>query len=1142
MEIWKDLLLKNKEGKKFVNARTISESDKNKKFQVFEVLITETLAIVDPETEWHSLPVQGDDGVDFIGEIQQIKVPYIIDHPSEIVLGQVKRRKGSYTKDHFHLDIIKIIEYYTKQYAKDSTLLEIIHVLSTDNNVDMSKWMENITFPYTSYKILPVNALDFLKFWKINSNFLPWELSGIYSEQQLQPLMDYINNLQENWDDLIHVNVTVENFARIDDGISVKIDFSSSVDLSLSLFAEWIPSTDNSHIVLLYPSNIIKNDICRYTISVYRELSITMRLKSIASGRKNLGKINIYSSSGALICTKELGIINVHPGITDKFFSLPFEKILVDIKKLLKYNKDCKYQILALLGQGGIGKSKLAQEICLFAQNESYYTVSVQNANDFHNSRNLILDMIMKLVDVNNEIIISYENILEKLRNKLGANFSIEWNTSVLNYVLGEEVYDGDLENIAKCILTLLIVQLHQKPIFIWFSDMHWASKETIIILQKLINLLKLNNDFLNHNVLLLFEGRDGDTLQMEEKIIFPHKWLEFCENNKIIKYKLSTWTNDNSLTFVKMLVNPFNKTQTPDQKALIQLIMKYSSGNPMHIKELIRFLNEKGKINISEDGTLTLNNPNLEFDSANFEISNVILNRIVFFQEKFPDIIDYYILLSVINSNENEIYAYVKKILKKKYFNYELLEKNIGIVSEKNVQKIFLHEYYKEILKKQYLKDDSIVEGLIKYYQKYCVESIDSNIDILLLQLKYDDPDFSLIVRKLKNILNEECNDYQALKCYQILLCIPSKYLNFIRKEEIYFQMSDIVIRISSWKDSQIYLNKILNMEQKESDLEGNLYQIIAYKNLANMYGVTLELEKSLEACEEGIKKVLIYLEKTEFSDQTLKSEYERQYEMLLNRIAVSYWFSGQLEMSAEYQEKALLHAQERKDTYAIAHTFYETGMRQLHQEVCLGIENIEKALEMLPQKSRFTEKQEKFLVKTELLIGKLLLYTKTNNNSLLVFVQGESAKMCEKLMNENANYESALCNIVNGICNILQENYEKGLDRFFTALNCSNLGEFNTLRWKIYMNIAETFSLLYLQKKNLAFQEQAIHYAKCGKQILDKAVEINKNLETYQELTEIPQCYFNSIINNTDFPTHEPKKPMIQVKYKQFYFYIMD
>ena len=42
MEIWKDLLLKNKKGTEFVNARTISETDRDKKFQVFEVLITET--------------------------------------------------------------------------------------------------------------------------------------------------------------------------------------------------------------------------------------------------------------------------------------------------------------------------------------------------------------------------------------------------------------------------------------------------------------------------------------------------------------------------------------------------------------------------------------------------------------------------------------------------------------------------------------------------------------------------------------------------------------------------------------------------------------------------------------------------------------------------------------------------------------------------------------------------------------------------------------------------------------------------------------------------------------------------------------------------------------------------------------------
>lgn len=170
---------------------------------------------------------------------------------------------------------------------------------------------------------------------------------------------------------------------------------------------------------------------------------------------------------------------------------------------------------------------------------------------------------------------------------------------------------------------------------------------------------------------------------------------------------------------------------------------------------------------------------------------------------------------------------------------------------------KIFLHEYYKELLKKQYLKDDSIVDDFTKYYEKHCADSIDSCIDIVLLQLQKDDVEFTLIAHELENILNENCNDYQALKCYQILLRLPSKYRNFIREEEIYFQMSDIAIRIASWKDSQTYLKKILKVKHKESDLEGELYQIIACKNLGNMYGVTLELEQSLAICKEGIKEL---------------------------------------------------------------------------------------------------------------------------------------------------------------------------------------------------------------------------------------------------------------------------------------------
>ena len=213
-----------------------------------------------------------------------------------------------------------------------------------------------------------------------------------------------------------------------------------------------------------------------------------------------------------------------------------------------------------------------------------------------------------------------------------------------------------------------------------------------------------------------------------------------------------------------------------------------------------------------------------------------------------------------------------------------------------------------------------------------------------------------------------------------------------------------------------------------------------------------------------------------------------------------------------------------------------------QLHQDVHLGTQNIKKALEIFPEKGKFTERQEKYLVETELLIGQLLLYAENNDSDLLISVQKESEELCQQLSEENANYEFTLCNIVNGICNIVLGNYEKALNLFFTALNSSNLGEFNTLRWKIYLNIAETFLLLYEQTNDSSLQEQAIRYAKCGREILYAAIESNKKLDSYQKLTETPYCYFNSIIENTEFPMGNPEKPMIQVKYKAFYFYIMD
>lgn len=1143
MEIWKDILLKNVTGKKFKNAKTISEADANKQFQVFEVLVTETLAVVDPATEWHSLPVQGDEGIDFIGQIQQIDVPYLISKPNEVILGQVKRRAGAYTKDSFHLDIIKIIEYYNKQYSQQAALFEIIHVLSTDKNIDPTSWIENITFPYASYNILPVNAIDFLKFWKINSSFIKHQLEGVYTETQLNPLFNYINNLQEKWDDLIKINITVDNYICMDDEINIRVSFESSVELALLVCLEWTPFEDSdSNIVVIYPFNILKNNIARYSISIYKKLDLTIQLKAIRSGMQNLGVLGIYSTSGELISNYELGKVEVHKGIANKFFALPFNSQMKSIKDYVLSKSSKSYKAYAIIGQGGIGKSRLAQEISIYAQNHKYYTVAVQNANDFANSRNIILDLLIKILDIQETGVISYENVYEILRQKLGVNFLAEWNQPILNYVLNVEIGDRDLEKIAKCILTLLIIQLHNQPLFIWLSDMHWASKETLCFFQKLLNLLKLNNEYLINPLVFLFEGRDGDTLELENKIIFPYKWLEFCENENVEKCLIPAWRNDYSQDYIRMLINPTQKPETANMKDLTALVDNYASGNPMHIKELIHYLIEAENVFVEDNGALSLINQTLNIDSESIGIREIIVKRIQFYHEKYSDIIDCYIILASLSNNVADIYEYVRRKLSKKYYNYSVIEKEVGIVSNIKAEKIFLHEYYKELLKNQFVKDEKILLDICNFYEKNCCESINGMLDMVTLQLMFEEADFNELSKTLLELLQQDITDYQALVCYQLLLKVPQKFRKNILLSKIYFEMSEIAIRIGSWKDSQKYLEKIYSL--KHEDEEEELYYILACKNLGNMYGVGLELKESLSICEIGLEEVENKLSNHEFKDELMKAEFERQYEMLLNRIAVTYWFSGQATVSASYQEKALQLAEKRGDIYSTAHTLYETGMRQLHEDIFLGNSNIKKALDLLPEKGKYTEVQERYLVRIELLISQLLIYEKDiNNTKLLKEILKDSEIICEELSIGNVNYESALCHIVNAICYIFEENYEIALKRFLSALDCANVGEFNTLRWKLYLNIAETCLLLYGQKDEPLFLEQSVKYAQYGQKILEEAIRINNNMPSYQKLVEIPRYHFKEILDqDAEFPQNIGMQMPISISYKTYCFYIMD
>ena len=468
-------------------------------------------------------------------------------------------------------------------------------------------------------------------------------------------------------------------------------------------------------------------------------------------------------------------------------------------------------------------------------------------------------------------------------------------------------------------------------------------------------------------------------------------------------------------------------------------------------------------------------------------------------------------------------------------------MEKEISILHCTSTNVDFLHEYYRETLKKQKIQNIKLLDNILHYFENDIVDKQDGleYLDVILLQFLKPVPRYSDISPKLLFLIEQDVSDHVMFRCYELLLSIPKRFWkNIISLSKVYFNMSEISIRISSWKNSRQYLEKILKLPKNtETD---SLYHILAYKNLGNIYGVSLELERSINYCKCGLDLVKEQIKNCN-KDSRLYDEFYRQHEMLLNRIAVTYWFMGRCDKSAPYQRQALAIAQKRQDIYSISHTLYETGIRQLHTDVSGGTKNIIKALELLPERSEFSEPQERALVEVELLIARILMYSKDREENELLNILSRSKTICESLKTETANYESALCHIVQGICHIEQGNIDDALNCFYMSMDLAKIGSFETIIWKSYINLAQAYDIL--DDGTGSYRDQIVQYSTLSMDLIKANIERNSSLPSYKDLMYLPLFQTNLLLGRKNYPTHSlnAQKPLY-VKYDKYYFFIMD
>jgi tetratricopeptide (TPR) repeat protein len=1060
-------------------------------FQLFEVLTTRLMSLIETDFEWTVTSLRNDQGVDFFGKKPLLAIPGFGGASYWVIAGQCKTNWR--IQDTLPSDLFDLVE--SQQPHK--VVVVFMTTLSQKRIADAQRKFRGMNHRECYF----LGLQDMVRLMRMYYQDVLPLLSKTLDAEKEAVLRGFLLEAQEPHSDDVTIRIHKPRSALAGTPFVVQVDVESVLLCKQLVKVRWRFPSDA---MLIRPTDLLAASGYALGAEARFASRFGMKIVTHAVGEVDLGEL-VFEIDGLEVKTVSLGTITTIDQYHPIFFWPPYQVHREGFLQLFEEMQAGAPQGVAITGQGGAGKTRLCQELGYLAEQQGAELISISHPQDLAHPYRIFGLLVQQLaglpawvVDpqqaIENHIRSSSAELYQRARGTIAAIFSGDSETGVF-----------DREAMVQVLALLLLERTRTRSYLLHFSDLHWASAETLAVLGESLQRLKRNAGNYRAPVFFLFEGRVQTTVQHEsasakvDSSSRPRRstaiFEGFVQKHGLERREIRPLTSVESLAFLTHLFENSQSSERripdwliPHQQILIKEIARYGAGNPFHMVEQIKLLRHEGAVTRNQrTGLIHL----IVRPKANYQVPTSVRElvslRLAFLKDTLPQLA---LLIKAVGLVKDRIelglFRELRRSLAQSVDDAVIQEIEILNIGDSEVG--FRHENYFRVVRDAPLaaaERRKLTRIYLRWFRKTNVNTAERLYEEALVNMLCD----GVALAHIKRLLGDSLKKAEAAHQYQLAIQVVRKTLetlsgesdgnmnsyeaDVLTKVALRTKLGAFSLDVQDWAlGAQQYeaaisdINEYLNMTTTipaASRAKFSFAKTSAMLGLANCqtdlgrsYMSIQLLGSAKEICEAyfktGIKKSL--------------EQWAVLYSDILNRLGEANWMDGNYDASLRWLEEAIANVEGRIRNANIQRlrlhiNLLDYGAVLLHRDPAKAVETLKKSVSLIPPQG--WSPRYRILSATTLFVGEVVhryLSDGGKSDAILRFLEEQAIPQFEADFQRAEFYgfkqEQVAAGLMMAIClSLLDQDaairwYMETIEIGFQSNNLESL-------WRVHLNLAQ-------------------------------------------------------------------------------------